>query len=411
MKKTFLTLIALFAATVGFAQPEPSVEMTVDTLSGCTPLTVHVTFKSISNTDTLTLYTGDGFVCKFANMADLAVPVPHTYQTAGRFIPVVVLTQWVMQKDSNGNDQKVKIQKQIISPDTIQVVRCQRKWFPKDAECIYILPSPSGPEVQPMEFKVVSDTLIQGRQCVATTFQFDPFSLANNIRTICFCEANDSVFFYNPKAKEFQMLYNFNLQKGDEYVIYPSPEQKDDSLVVYVDSVTSVTVDGASLRVQYVHTRSISHADRTNHWQIGWNDKAVIYETIGSLVYFMPQETGWNDMFFDHLCQYSGDGINFKKNSDESCETDGIIEPEKGTGAQLLVYPNPASEYIDVTLSERSAKEGEWLVCNALGEVVFRTAASGEKITRIPLHNLSKGFYFIQYRSGNIVRNGRFAIQ
>ncbi len=285
------------------------------------------------------------------------------------------------------------------------------KWFPKDAEWIYILPSPSGPEVQPMEFKVVSDTLIQGRQCVATTFQFDPFSLANNIRTICFCEANDSVFFYNPKAKEFQLLYNFNLQKGDEYVIYPSPEQKDDSLVVYVDSVTSVTVDGASLRVQYVHTRSISHADRTNHWQIGWNDKAVIYETIGSLVYFMPQETGWNDMFFDHLCQYSGDGINFKKNSDESCETDGIIEPEKGTGAQLLVYPNPASEYIDVTLSERSAKEGEWLVCNALGEVVFRTAASGEKITRIPLHNLSKGFYFIQYRSGNIVRNGRFAIQ
>ena len=26
---------------------------------------------------------------------------------AGRFIPVVVLTQWIMQKDSNGNDQWV----------------------------------------------------------------------------------------------------------------------------------------------------------------------------------------------------------------------------------------------------------------------------------------------------------------
>ena len=288
------------------------------------------------------------------------------------------------------------------------------KWFPKDAEWIYILPSLSEPEVQPVDFRVAGDKVIQGRQCVATTFQFDPFSVVNNpryIRTIYFYENGDSVFFYNPLAEEFQLLYNFNLQKGDEYVIHPSPECKDDSLVVYIDSTGETILSGKKLRVQYVHTKSISHTERPNQWQIGWNDKAVIYETIGSLVYFMPQEIGWNDMLFSHLCQYSGDGINFKKNPNENCETIGIIEPEKGAGVQLLLYPNPASEYIDVTLSEERVTEGEWLVCNALGEVVCRTAASGEKVTRIPLQNLSKGFYIIQYRSGNIVRNGRFAKQ
>lgn len=270
------------------------------------------------------------------------------------------------------------------------------KWFPEDAEWIYIMPSPSGPEVQPVDFRVVSDTVIQGRQCVATTFQFD--HLANNIRTIYFCEANDSVFFFNPLAKEFQLLYNFNLQKGDRYVISPSPECKDDSLVVYIDSTGEKLLNGKKMRVQYVHTQSISHAERKNHWQIGWNNKAVIYETIGSTSYFMPQETGWNDMFFDHLCQYSGDGIRFKSNPDESCEKTGVLEPDN-TNLRLIVYPNPVSGMLHIQLADAEKGIVRITVCDLLGRVMLQKEILSKP--ELDVSSLPAGMYLLQVQTAD----------
>ncbi len=392
MKKVLTFFLAFAMAGGCLAQSAPSCEMTIDTLSGCAPFEVEFKFKSV-NADTLKFYTGDGRVYWFTDTSEWNAPVRHIYEHAGVFVPVVELIQWVSQKDSNGNDQKVREMKLYVSTDTVKVLNCRKwKWFPKDAEWTYIMPSASGSEVQPFDFRVEGDTVIQGRNCVSTTFKFNFFNVANNIRNICFHESGDSVFYYNPIAKEFQLLYNFNLKKGDSYVICPSPEYPNDSIVVHIDSIREETVHVHLLRVQYVHTESISHADRPNSWQMGWGNKAVIYETIGSLNYFMPQETGWNDVFFSHLCQYIGDGIYYKRDPDENCDTvSGIFDAEMS--GRLIISPNPASGQIRLRYEQGTLQSLQ--VFNAVGQEVLRQNLEGSEQV-VNISSLAKGVYFLK---------------
>ncbi len=279
------------------------------------------------------------------------------------------------------------------------------KWFPEDAEWIYMRPSPSGPEVEAVPFYVKGDTVINEKKCVMTNIS--TYFLGG--KGLCFYEENDSVFYYNETTESFQILYDFSLQAGDSYVICPSDRFINDSLFVFIDSVTSVWVNGVSLRVQYVHTQSVSHTERPNFWQIGDMNKAVIYETIGSLNFFIPQEDGWNDDFFSHLCQYSGNSIYYKQNPDENCDTKSRITEADNIGC-LHICPNPASKYVDVSISEEtSGKENEWTVVDVLGHVVYRNATAASEV-RIPLDGMSKGLYVVRYCSGNDIRHGRFVI-
>lgn len=280
------------------------------------------------------------------------------------------------------------------------------KWFPEDAEWIYMRPSPSGPEVEAVPFYVERDTIINGIKCVMT-----------NIRTyflgdkgLCFYEENDSVFYYNETTKSFQILYDFSLQAGDSYVICPSDRFINDSLIVFIDSVTSVLINGVHLRVQHVHTQSVSHAERPNSWQIGQINKAVIYETIGSLNFFIPQESAWNDDFFSHLCQYSGNNIFFKKNADDNCENTNNIENRYQTN-ELFIYPNPAKNYVEATiLGETYERNREWTIFNMLGLSVYHFVTTDSKI-RIPLYNIPDGIYIIRCHSEDGTKYVRFVKQ
>ena len=254
-------------------------------------------------------------------------------------------------------------------------------------------------------FYVKGDTVINEKKCVMTNI----ITYFLGGKGLCFYEENDSVFYYNETTESFQILYDFSLQAGDSYVICPSDRFINDSLFVFIDSVTSVWVNGVSLRVQYVHTQSVSHTERPNFWQIGDMNKAVIYETIGSLNFFIPQEDGWNDDFFSHLCQYSGNSIYYKQNPDENCDTKSRITEADNIGC-LHICPNPASKYVDVSISEEtSGKENEWTVVDVLGHVVYRNVTAASEV-RIPLDGMSKGLYVVRYCSGNDIRHGRFVI-
>lgn len=268
------------------------------------------------------------------------------------------------------------------------------KWFPKDAEWIYMRPSPSAPEVEAVPFYVKGDTVINEKKCVMTNIS--TYFLGD--KGLCFYEKNDSVFYYNETTESFQILYDFSLQAGDSYVICPSDRFINDSLFVFIDSVTSVWVNGVSLRVQYVHTQSVSHAERRNFWQIGNMNKAVIYETIGSLNFFIPQEDGWNDDFFSHLCQYSGDRIRFKSNPDENCEKTGVLKPDN-TNLRLLVWPNPVSGMLHVQLPD-TEKGNVWVtVCDLLGRVMLQK----ENLSKpeLDVSSLPAGMYLLQVQTAD----------
>ena len=213
MKKTILSLAAFFVATLAFAQPEPSVEMSIDTLSGCAPLRVFFKFKSVNNTDTMTLFFGDGYQRMFKSRIDLNYPTTHVYQP-GNYVPVVILSKWVTQKDSNGNEQRVKIEKRVVSTDTISAFKCQSSSDFKDS-CEW--------SVSNCKFRTIGDTVKEGmtymkvyRDMDDSAFSFDE-SRATLYALMRYDAPAKSLYGLDPAdsvAKEF-LMYDFSMKEGD----------------------------------------------------------------------------------------------------------------------------------------------------------------------------------------------------
>ena len=147
MKKVLTFFLAFAMAGGCLAQSAPSCEMTIDTLSGCAPFAVEFKFKSV-NTDTITLYTGDGRLYRLTDTSEWNATVRHTYELPGRYIPVVVLTQWVTSKDSLGNDQRTREQKQIVSPDTVKVINCPNGIVSSSTESLCVFPNPASGQIR-----------------------------------------------------------------------------------------------------------------------------------------------------------------------------------------------------------------------------------------------------------------------
>lgn len=126
----------------------PYGEFTMDTLSGCAPFSVQFKF-SVTNADTLKLYPGDGNVRIISNQTAMKMPLRHTYQQAGRFIPVIQLVKWVTYTDSTGKTQKIKCTRAFVSEDTVWVIDLN-PWFEiKDLYCQGV----------PITFKNLTDTI------------------------------------------------------------------------------------------------------------------------------------------------------------------------------------------------------------------------------------------------------------
>ena len=153
MKRLFLCIAAFIMVSSSFAQSEPYAEISMDTLSGCAPFTVEFRFKSVSNTDTLRLFPGDGYVYYFTCESEWNVPFRHEYEIPGRYIPVIDMKQWVTRKDSVGGEQNVKLWGKVESPDTIVVINCESGIRFKDSKehagiHVKVFPNPTTEQLQ-----------------------------------------------------------------------------------------------------------------------------------------------------------------------------------------------------------------------------------------------------------------------
>lgn len=63
----------------------------------------------------------------------------------------------------------------------------------------------------------------------------------------------------------------------------------------------------------------------------------------------------------------------------------------------IAVYPNPAKDFITVSLG-KEAKNGQILIYNVLGQAVYSEAISiSQKTKRIPLTNMANGLYYVRF--------------
>jgi hypothetical protein len=81
---------------------------------------------------------------------------------------------------------------------------------------------------------------------------------------------------------------------------------------------------------------------------------------------------------------------------------------------QLQVYPNPASEYINVSFNVEETQQVTISLRDAAGRVVYNEAidaAAGFNNLQIDLSNLSKGVYFVQLQTASSSENTRLIIK
>ncbi|MDI9319322.1 MAG: T9SS type A sorting domain-containing protein [Phycisphaerales bacterium] len=89
--------------------------------------------------------------------------------------------------------------------------------------------------------------------------------------------------------------------------------------------------------------------------------------------------------------------------------TSGFIDVATNNDESFAVYPNPATNYIDL----QQVKNKDWAdldVLNALGQVVIRQRGSVQKPTRLDISQIANGFYFIALydRLGNKIGRAKF---
>lgn len=202
--------------------------------------------------------------------------------------------------------------------------------------------------------------------------------------------ANDNkVFWWNKTLEEFTMLYDFNAEVGDEWVIKVGEEQ----LLMHVDAEGTMVYNDETFRTLTVSdpeglfsgTIICGLGHETSFFPERLMSKEADYRVEGircvwqyGQLIFQQDETACDEVY-----------VNFYYDVDES------------TVAGLQVYPNPTNGRITLT----GATAGEYRISTMLGQTIMtgRMTSDGQQID---VSELAKGMYFITI--GN--RSGKFVV-
>jgi subtilisin-like proprotein convertase family protein len=92
-------------------------------------------------------------------------------------------------------------------------------------------------------------------------------------------------------------------------------------------------------------------------------------------------------------------------------KVDAVLSNDNPTKREELnVFPNPARDYINISLPNRPL-EGEIQLLNVFGQEVFKTPLNGSPIYEVPTFNQPSGMYLIRVNSGTLKRTKKVLVQ
>ena len=262
----------------------------------------------------------------------------------------------------------------------------------------YWFPAPAAPIIMPRTFSLNGgDTLIDDKEFFLSDLRL--YTPEYEAHTLYLSEDSSGMYYYDPIRLEIRTLYNYTLQPGESYVIYPLIGDVTDSLVVTVDSIGMEQFGSEMLRVQYVSTRSVSHQERQNHWILGesfTNNKAVIVEHIGSLAFLLPQEVAWSDDFSIGICSFSSGDFLYQTNDTIDCDEPIVISVPEFVEQEVKVFPNPANGFVHIELLEQKGNTNKQLsVYTITGQIIDSYIFNSHNF-EINLQNYPSGIYIIK---------------
>jgi Secretion system C-terminal sorting domain len=256
------------------------------------------------------------------------------------------------------------------------------------------------------KIEILKDTIIQGQYCTILNYS-DIDSVITEAQVII-REVNKKVYFY--ENQNFKLLFDFNLNTGDT-LTFSVPynwgpyaincgviSDTSKKAQVIIDSTSFDTIDGLQIKVLSTTGFIVSDSNFIS-WELG-----LLREKIGSENgFFGHSSLVCLGGFPGHFRCYKDSTIFFKAVPEE-CDYISALEYFPGN-SNLLVFPNPASDFIRIDLPN-SQKEGlEFSIINRMGQSIRNGLLREGKI---PIEDLAPGFYFIEFTGEQIHYRGKF---
>ncbi|MEO1448248.1 MAG: T9SS type A sorting domain-containing protein [Bacteroidota bacterium] len=215
------------------------------------------------------------------------------------------------------------------------------------------------------------------------------------------------IYWYPPGtdsliADSSYLLYDFDMAVGDTgtfvefYILfYPGEPITYTPTRLRLDSTQMDTIswDGPGFEPITSQKHCLSHVDDVTFYPIVW------LEGVGSLIHFLQpaQVSTMSDLTCftkDSVREFSASDV-WLPNPDIYCYSDQVVSVEEKITEAFSLYPNPASDLIQIKLSEPRIVKMMTLI-NQSGQVVKRIEVPfGETEFRVRLDGLPGGMYIL----------------
>lgn len=226
---------------------------------------------------------------------------------------------------------------------------------------------------------VTGDTTVQSQACKI-------FKYGTTIVMITYSE-NDQIFLYDGENENFRRYFDFSLTEGDHYFI---PHIEYDSVMVSIDEVSSVQLNGFDILIQ-----KINYYSPDGEW-LGGDE---FYQNIGSIYSVIPFWGSGFESLGHRVCSFNSPTVGEHIFDNTNCSFSSDFEIEKNIG--FHVFPNPSSGQTKIHYNLPSHFSNIKIqATNIYGQIIhsyFPKNIKGE----IELSDLSPGLYFISIFSND----------
>ncbi len=209
---------------------------------------------------------------------------------------------------------------------------------------------------------------------------------------------NDTVFFLDTIFNSFQILYDFNAQTNDSWIILLKDETNDiDSLTITVDSTDIQQFNDSILKVLYVTYYK-------NDESMPQTYNSIIIESIGDIQYmfnWLPFSGIVCDANYSNglRCYHDNNLGLYSTGIADSCEYSYVwTSVEHKINEKIFsVHPNPTNGIITIELANKNNLK--IVIKDNLGQIITHKVFANK--TSIDLSEFQNGIYFITLFENN----------